>query len=143
DGNGTAHNVDLVLQPFDFALLKPYVDSLPVRGLLRGRLHGDGALRDLRFDAALDWTDEGTAGAPNNVIDGQGRLVMGGKNGVDFREVTLRRADFDLASIRTLAPSVNLAGRLHAAGTLEGPWRAAQFHGVIDHYATDSAGQMS
>src|SRR5205085_9879003 len=46
-------------------------------------------------------------------------------------------------SIRTLAPSVNLAGRLHAAGTLEGPWRAAQFHGVIDHYATDSAGQMS
>ena len=139
DGNGTARNVDVVFDPVDFALLKPYVDSLPIRGLVCGRLHGDGALRDFRFDVAVDWTDEAIAAHPVNTVDGEGRLILGGTHGVDFREVTLRRADVDMRSVHAFAPSVNLAGRLRARGTLEGPWRAAQFFGVLDHYATDSA----
>ncbi len=135
DGTGTAQGVNVELLPLDLALLAPFVDSLPARGLVRGRFRADGSLRDLAIDATLGWSDEGTAGAPMNTVDGKGRLILGGQREVEFRAFTLRKGDFDFGTIRGFAPPVLLVGRLRARGTLEGPWRAAQFNGALDHYA--------
>lgn len=132
-GDVSVRGMDLVLRPFDLALLAPYVDSLPARGLVRGRLRGTGPMTDLLVDADLDWADENTPGAPNNHVDGRGRIALGGPAELVFRGFAARRLDFDLGTIRHFAPSVLLAGRLHAQGTLTGPWRDAQFNGAIQH----------
>lgn len=133
-GGGVAvRGLDAQLAPLDLAVLAPYVDSLPVRGLVRGRVRATGSLRDLTVDADVSWSDEDVADAPVNLFDGAGRLALGGPDEVTFRSFTARNADFDFGTIQHFAPSVVLDGRLRASGTLEGPWRGAQFHGVIDH----------
>jgi autotransporter translocation and assembly factor TamB len=143
DQTGTARNIDVELQPLDLALLDRFVSDLPVRGLVRGAFKGGGRLSDMTFVSTLDWTDEKTEGHPVNNLDVAGRLVMGGKSGVDFRAFVLRRADADFASIRQFAPSIKLAGRLRATGILEGPWRSAQFNGTLLHYAdSNQASQL-
>ena len=128
--------VDLALRPLDLALFEQYTDSVPVRGLVRGRFRGHGPTRDLQVNADVVWTDEDVAGGATNELGMTGRLALGGAEQAVFRDVTLRHGDFDLRTIHRFAPPVELGGRLVASGTLDGPWRDAQFRGALDH--TDS-----
>lgn len=125
--------MDLVLSPLDLELLRPLVDTLPLRGLVRGRLRGSGTLSDVAVDAGLAFTDEAVAGHPTNYLSGRGHLAVGGAEQLVFRAFTLSRGDFDLGSIRRFAPSVSILGRLHATGTLDGPWKDATFNGTLAH----------
>jgi translocation and assembly module TamB len=132
-GGVTVRGVDLLLRPLDLALLAPYVDSLPVRGLVRGTLRGSGSLSNVTFAANLAWDDESVEGVPTNTVDARGRLTLGGREQLTFHGVTVHRADFDLGTIHRFAPSIELEGRLRLAGTLDGPWKDAQFHGSLYH----------
>ena len=135
-GGITVRGVDVVLKPLDLALFEQYVDSVPLKGLVRGRARGNGSLDDIVVNADISWTDEEVPGGARNDVDATGRLRLGGAEQLVFRGVTLRRADFDLKTIHRFAPPVEMGGRLVAVGTLDGPWRNAQFRGAMDH--TDS-----
>ena len=132
-GGVSVRGVDMALRPLDLALLAPYVDSLPARGLVRGTVRGSGSLTNVTFAANLAWDDESVEGAPTNTVDARGRLSLGGREELVFHGVTVHRADFDLNTIHRFAPSIALAGRLRASGTLDGPWKDAQFHGTLYH----------
>lgn len=136
-GGVTLRDVDLSLAPLDLALVAPWVDTLPIRGVLRGRVRGGGALRAPDVRAELAWTDTGVEGAPTNVVVGTGRLAVGGPEQVAFGGLRLTRASFDFRTIRRFLPSAVLTGRLDASGRLTGPWRAARFEGSATH--TDGA----
>jgi translocation and assembly module TamB len=125
--------MDLALSPLDLEVLRPLVDTLPVRGLVRGRLRGSGVAGDLAVDASLAFTDEAVAGHPTSYLTGRGRVAAGGAEEFVFRGFTLSRGDFDIGSIRRFAPSFSILGRLGATGGLDGPWRDATFRGTLTH----------
>ena len=140
-GGVSLRDMDLTLAPLDLDLLAPWVDTLPVRGLIRGRVRGGGALRALDLRADLAWTDTGVEGAPTNLVAATGRLALGGRDQVVFTGLRLTRASFDFRTIRRFLPAAVLTGRLDAAGRLDGPWRAARFEGSATH--TDGVGPAS
>ena len=138
-GGVVFREMELALKPFDFAALKPYADSLPVHGLVRGRFRGAGALGNLTVDEDLAWADEAVPGAPVNIVRGRGRLAFGGDAQLGFEAFTLQHADFDARTLRHFAPSVKLEGRLSAEGSLDGPWRDASFRGGLVQSSGDLA----
>ena len=127
--------MDLAFAPLDLALLRPLVEALPVRGLVRGRLRGAGTPADLAVDASLAFTDEAVAGSPTSTLAGSGHLALGGAEGLVFRAFVASRADADLGTVRRLAPVVSLRGRVRLAGRLDGPWKDVAFAGVLTHDA--------
>jgi len=113
------------LSPLDLASLAPYVSSLPVHGLVAGRLTAHGAPSDLTVDADLSLRDE-FAGAPDAVsrVVATGRIGVGAPEGVVARDLVVSRADLSLATLGRLARGVPAEGRVRVAGTFDGPWRA-------------------
>ncbi|MFI5280137.1 MAG: translocation/assembly module TamB domain-containing protein, partial [Gemmatimonadales bacterium] len=55
-----------------------------------------------------------------------------------FQAFAVRRADVDLLTVHHFASSVDLPGRLRAAGVLDGQWRDASFRGTLVHAGGDS-----
>ncbi|MFI5280192.1 MAG: hypothetical protein ACHQU1_06840, partial [Gemmatimonadales bacterium] len=129
-GGASVRGLDAVLEPFDLALLGLYTDTVPVRGLVRGHVAADGPLRSLVVQADVTWADESVPGAPVNRLTGGGRVVLGGRGQVSFQAFAVRRADVDLLTVHHFASSVDLPGRLRAAGVLDGQWRDASFRGT-------------
>src|SRR5690606_6345442 len=72
-------------------------------------------------------------GRPVSRLAGTGRVRLGGEEGLAFRGFELTSSDLWLPTVREVAPPVVLEGRLAAAGTLDGPWRAATFRGTAVH----------
>jgi len=132
-GGISLRGLDVMAQPLDLALLAPLADSLPVRGLVSGRIGATGALRDLLADLDVTWTDEAVPGGAVNRVSGRGHLILGGADGLAFRSFTVRRVDADLRTIHHFAEVVDLRGRLVAVGTLDGPWTDARFAGGLEH----------
>jgi translocation and assembly module TamB len=132
-GGLSIRGMDVALAPLDLAVLAPFVNALPVHGLVRGRVRAAGALQDLAVDADLAFTDEAAAGRPTNVVIGRGRLALGGRDQLVFRRLELQRGEFDLGTVRRFASAVSLQGRLVAAGTLTGAWRDATLVGTLRH----------
>src|SRR5205814_1206639 len=50
-----------------------------------------------------------------------------------FHAMKLINGDFDLRSVRLMAPAVNLNGRLGLAGTLDGPLKDVDYQGRVEH----------
>ncbi|MGH7531796.1 MAG: translocation/assembly module TamB domain-containing protein, partial [Gemmatimonadales bacterium] len=127
----------LTLTTLDLDVARPYLDTLPFHGTLTGTLAGGGFLDSLDVD--LDWIfrDAAIAGHPESQVSAAGHLAFGGPEGTLFDTLTLRRADFDLATVRRVAPSVPLDGRLAASGTLAGPWTDLTFEGTATHQDGD------
>ncbi|HEX9754268.1 MAG TPA: translocation/assembly module TamB domain-containing protein [Gemmatimonadales bacterium] len=126
-------DLDLQLTNLDLEIVRPYLDTLPLRGRLSGRLRADGFFEDIRVD--LDWTfaDSRVAGMPPNHLAMDGLLSLGGPEGIVFRETRVSGADLDLATVRLMAPAVILEGRMQGEGTLDGPWRDVVFRGRLEH----------
>ena len=114
-------NLDLSLDSLDLDVVRPYLDSLPFHGTITGQLAADGFFD--RLTAALDWQfeDAAVAGGAENRIALDGGIRLGGADGMFFEGARLPRADLDLRTVRLVAPSVTLDGRLGLAGTLTGP----------------------
>ncbi len=140
-GGVSVRDMDLTADPLDLALLAPWVDSLPVRGPVRGRVRGGGALRALDLSADVAWTDTDVPGAPTNLAAGAGRIALGGRDQVSFHGLRLTRASVDFRTVRRFLSAAVLTGRLDATGRLDGPWRAARFEGSVTH--TDGPGPAS
>jgi translocation and assembly module TamB len=134
-GGVSLRGLDVTMMPLDLALLAPFTDSLPVAGLVRGRLRATGSVRDLSVDADLTFTDQLVPGGAFNAIVARGRAGLGGADGLRFHRLQVQRGDVDLRTVRRLAPPVTLAGRLGLVGALVGPWRDAAFDGTLRHTA--------
>lgn len=142
-GAASVRGMDLDLRPLDLALLRLYADTVPVRGLVRGRLRGEGPLRSIAVLTDVAWADESVEGSPVSTVSAHGRLALGGVRQLVFGAFTVNRSDIDIRTIRRFAPTVDLPGRLHAAGTLDGPWRDASFRGALVHADADGLASRS
>ena len=126
-------NLGLDLDRLDLDIVRPYLDTLPFHGRLTGHLDADGF-----FDAlavSLDWRFDDAAvpdGAENRIAL-SGGLRLGGEDGMYFEDANLPQADLDLRTVRLVAPSVILDGRLGLAGTLTGPLKNVVFQGTAEH----------
>ncbi|HEV8149387.1 MAG TPA: translocation/assembly module TamB domain-containing protein [Gemmatimonadales bacterium] len=124
--------LDVALSNLDLEVVRPYLDTLPFYGRLTGPLRADGF-----FDAltvSLDWLfQDAKADAAENHVALEGRLRLGGAEGIYFDGARTSRADLDLRSVRLLAPAVILQGRLGLAGSLNGPLKNVVFAGSAEH----------
>jgi autotransporter translocation and assembly factor TamB len=126
-------NLGLDLDRLDLDVVRPYLDTLPFHGRLTGHLDADGFFD--RLKVSLDWLFDDAAvpdGAENRIAL-SGGLRLGGDNGIFFEDAQLPSADLDLRTVRLVAPSVILDGRLGLAGTLAGPWKNVVFEGTAEH----------
>ena len=126
-------NLDLALDSLDLDVVRPYLDSLPFHGTITGSLAADGFFDGLT--ATLDWQfhDAAVTGGAENRIALDGGIRRGGEDGMFFEGARLPEADLDLRTVRLVAPSVILDGRLGLAGTLTGPWKNVVFEGTAEH----------
>ena len=128
--------LNLDLGNLDLEVVRPYLDTLPLRGRLDGRLEANGFFDGMTV--ALDWrfADAVVPGAESH-INLAGNVQLGGALGMTFGGATLRDTDLDLRTVREVAPSVILEGRLGLDGTLNGPWKNVVFHGDAVHRDLD------
>jgi len=125
--------LSLRLRDLDLEVVRPYLDTLPMRGRLSGALESDGYFDNMRVK--LDWLfhDAAVAGEPLSRVALEGRVSTGGAAGFTFHDVALPAADLDMGTLRNLAPAVLLDGRLALSGRLDGAWTDATFTGLMEH----------
>jgi hypothetical protein len=126
-------NMDLAIERLDLEAARPYLDTLPLRGSLSGRIAGTGLLSNLRLSLDVEVTDIGVPGGATSRFAGQGRILTGGADGLAFRGFALESSDVDLRTVELLTPSVTLQGRARLSGTLDGPWKNVLFKGGMRH----------
>ena len=125
--------LDLTLQNLDLDVARPYLDTLPFTGRLSGRLQADGYFEDMRVGLNWSFYDDRIAGHPINRLSLNGRVTLGGPEGMVFHQAQLPSADLDLPTMRLAASAVILEGRARAAGMLDGPWKDLTFLGWMEH----------
>ncbi len=123
----------LELTDLDLDVPRPYLDTLPLRGTLTGRVSGDGFLDGLDLNADVRYLDRDIPEGADTRLRLTGRIVLGGTNGALFEGMRLDTADVDLRTVHRLAPAVELLGRLQLRGALEGPWRNVRYDGLLVH----------
>ncbi len=123
----------LQLRDVNLDAVRPYLDTIPLYGLLSGSLRADGYFDDLTVN--LDWIfqDDDVPGRPLSRIAMVGRVAAGGADGFTFRQTAIPAADLALMTVRNVAPAVLLEGRLALSGQLDGPWTNATFTGLMEH----------
>lgn len=123
----------LTLSNVDIDVIRPYLDSVPFYGKLTGRLGADGFFDGMTV--SLDWLfdDARVAGGARSHLGLDGRLLLGGADGMYFDQAQLSNTDVDLRTVRLVAPAVILEGRLGLAGKLTGPWKNVVFDGNAEH----------
>jgi translocation-and-assembly-module (TAM) inner membrane subunit TamB-like protein len=125
--------LDLTLAALDPLVMSGWVDSIPLRGTLEGRVQADGALNALTIDADLIYRDPRVAGRPANHLSAAGRVRLGGEEGMTFDTLRLRESDLDLGTVRLFVPSNPLLGRVAVEGELIGPWKQVTWRGTAQH----------
>ncbi len=128
----------LDLDALDLDVPRPWLDTLPLRGTLTGRLEGDGYLDGLDLRTDLTYRDRDIPGGAATRVRSYGHLRLGGANGMTFDTLVLDSTDVDLRTVRRLAPAVALQGRLLLVGRLAGPWKAVTFEGDLAHRDGDA-----
>jgi TamB, inner membrane protein subunit of TAM complex len=125
--------LDLDLTNFDLDHVRPYLDTLPLAGRLTGPLTASGFFDAM--DVTFDWrfVDDRIEAKPESQLALEGQVSLGGPEGVVFHQARLPHADLDLRTVRLVAPSVLLDGRLALAGSLDGPWHDVTFDGTARH----------
>lgn len=126
-------NMDLMLQRLDLAVMKPFVPDLPFEGWLTGRTAGEGYLTDLGVDVDWLFEDAKVPGPAMSKVVMAGRVRVGGDAGLFFDKMAISSSDIDLRTVRRLAPSVPLVGRVAAAGALNGSLRDVALDGEVVH----------
>lgn len=125
--------LNLSLANVDLDVMRAYLDTLPFYGRLTGRLEADGFFDDM--SVSLDWrfSDAHVPGGSETQLALDGRLRLGGADGIFFEDARVPQSDVDLRTVRLVAPAMILDGRLALAGTLAGPWKNAVFEGSGEH----------
>jgi len=125
--------MSLDLTDLDLDVPRPYLDTLPLRGTLTGRVSGDGFLDGLDLHADVRYVDRDIPGGATTRTRLAGHVILGGADGAVFDTLLVDTADVDLRTVRRLAPAVALSGRLQLRGALAGAWRDVRFGGEIRH----------
>ncbi|MGH7583280.1 MAG: translocation/assembly module TamB domain-containing protein [Gemmatimonadales bacterium] len=133
------NRLDLALRAVPVDVLRPYLDTLPVSGTLDGHLTADGFLDGLHLGIQAAFTDSVVRGAPVSQLRADGVLHLGGPAGAVFSAFRLDQTTLALGTVHQLVPSVLIKGHLRLNGELGGPWHDAQFTGIAEHVAPDSA----
>jgi translocation and assembly module TamB len=125
-------STDVELEDFDAEYWRPMLDTLPVAGRVSGTFRGDGPRDSLHV--ALNWTfrDSLVPGWPVSTLAADGGVAVGVPGDFVFRDFVVRQGGLDMGTVRRLVP-LTLVGRLDGAGTLNGPWRGAEFSGALRH----------
>lgn len=128
----TLDSTDVRLDDFDLEYWRPMLDTLPVAGRVTGWFRGAGPRDSLQV--ALQWAfrDSLVPEWPLSTIQADGRVAIGVPGEFVFHDFVVRSASLDMGTVRRLVP-LTLAGRLDGAGTLNGPWREAEFSGTLRH----------
>ena len=124
---------DLVATEFDLEFARPFLDTLPFAGRLTGHTIADGRLDALALEVDWAFRDSLVEGWPVTGIRGRGEVDLEAAEGLSFRAFAVDQAAVDLATVHRLIPAFLLEGTLDAAGTLDGPYRNAQFSGTLRH----------
>jgi translocation and assembly module TamB len=132
-------DLDLALRSVPLDVMHPYLDTLPFRGQLTGRLQAEGYRELLTLAGQLDYTDATPRSRPTSRLVFAGDIAFGGPQGAVFQHFQLRSSFLDLATVGVMVPAVVLPGRLRLVGRLDGPWRNAQFEGTAEHLAINDA----
>ena len=129
--------LNLAIGNIDLDVARAYLDTIPFTGRLSGTLRADGYFDGMRVD--LDWTfaDDRIPGKPVNRLVMNGSVVLGGTEGMVFRQATVTAADLDLPTMRLASSAVILEGRASASGTLDGAWKDVTFSGSLRHQDGD------
>lgn len=125
--------MELAIQRLDLEAARPYLDTLPLRGSLSGRVAGNGYLSNIDLTLDVQVTDISVPGGATSSFAGRGRILTGGAEGLTFRSFELASSDVDLRTVELLTPTVTLKGRASLSGTLEGPWTNVVFTGTVRH----------
>lgn len=107
--------LDLRLEPLDMAFLRPYVDSLPFLGTVRGTI--SGTPEDLAYDVLANLRGGRLAEPVNASLAGTLSLA----DGFALRSVQADLRDVPLAALRAFAPGLPVAGRVSGRISLTGP----------------------
>jgi translocation and assembly module TamB len=132
-------DLDLDLASVPISIARPYLDTLPVDGLLDGRLRVQGFLEAMGVTADLRFTDALVAGRPVSRFRTDGVIQFGSADGATFDDFQLLDAMIPLGTVRRLVPAMILPGDLHLVGRLNGPWLNARFDGLAEHFAPNQA----
>ncbi len=133
----------LDLDALDLDVPRPWLDTLPLRGTLTGRLEGDGYLDGLDLRTDLTYRDRDIPGGAATRVRSYGHVRLGGASGMTFDTLVLDSTDVDLRTVQRLAPAVALQGRLLLVGRLAGPWKAVTFEGDLAHRDGDAPGSAA
>lgn len=125
--------LDLQLTAMDPLALQGWLDSIPLRGTVDGRVQADGPMHGMMVDADIGYRDARVAGHPVNRLSAAGRIRFGGSAGMIFDTLAIRSGDLDLATVTVLVPSNPLRGRVSIEGNLVGPWKAVTWRGTALH----------
>ncbi len=128
----TIDHTELTTQDLDLEYVRPLLDTLPIAGRLSGTFRGDGP--EERLAAEVDWTfrDSLVPGWPVSHVEGSGQIGLHVPGDFVFTDFAVRSAKLDMGTVRRLVP-LDLQGELDAVGTLNGPWKQAEFSGTLRH----------
>lgn len=131
EGRWTLDSTDVTMTDFNLAYFKTLLDTIPLVGTLTGTAVAQGPHDALR--TRVDWVfhDARRPTAPSSELAGRGVVGIGGPGQLTFHGYDIRRGHIALATVREILPSVALRGVLDGVGTLDGPWRAAEFSGSL------------
>ncbi|MEO8449950.1 MAG: translocation/assembly module TamB domain-containing protein [Gemmatimonadota bacterium] len=127
----------LNLNRLNLDVARAYIDSLPFYGWITGPLSARGFFDGMTVN--FDWRfEDARVPAPNQsrlALDGL--IVIGAPNGLFFKDTKVPDADLDLRTVRLVAPSVTLDGRLALQGALTGPLKDVTYVGTVMHQDGD------
>ena len=132
-------DLDMLMENVSLEVMRPYLDTLPFRGTLTGRLQADGYKTLMELAGDLAFVDAVPEGSPTSNLDFAGGVVFGGPEGAVFRAFTLREALIEMATVRAMVPAIELPGRMRLVGSLNGPWQNVTFQGTAEHVAPNDA----
>lgn len=114
EGGFEPERVDLRLDPLELADLRPFVDSLPFLGTLRGTVEGTAASLRYDVDARL------SSGALETPVDARLAGTASLADGFGLRSLSAELEDVPLEALRAFAPGLPLRGRLSGRVELGG-----------------------
>lgn len=132
-------DLDLTLRDVPLDVARPYLDTLPFRGPISGRITADGFLDRMALGGDLVLADALVPGMPRSHFIFKGAIRFGGANGAVFERFRLSDSDIDLETVQRLIPAVVIPGDLRLTGVLDGPWLNARFEGVAEHVPPNNA----
>ncbi|MBA2292102.1 MAG: translocation/assembly module TamB domain-containing protein [Gemmatimonadales bacterium] len=132
-------DLDLTLRNVPLDVARPYLDTLPFRGPITGRIRADGFLDRMELGGDLVLADALVSGMPRSRFIFNGAIRFGGANGAVFERFRLTDSDIDLRTVQRLVPAVVIPGDLRLTGVLDGPWLNARFEGVAVHVPPNGA----